>query len=143
LNPIEQRLIAAVAGGDHDSRIVYMDWLEQHEAHERLEYLQLDDRLDEMPIYHPLYAATHARRRELEDLDPEWCEQVGRPYIRARLQDTLMRTAITAEDPVAFEDLARLASRFRRTDPSPSTKPWRLPDQLQYLEALHASANRR
>jgi uncharacterized protein (TIGR02996 family) len=136
-------LIAAVAGGDHDSRIVYLDWLEQHEARERIEYLRLDDQLDEMPIYHPLYASTHDRHRQLEDLDPVWCEQVGRAYIRARLQDRVIRAAITAEDPVAFDDLARLASRFRQTDPSPSTKPWRLPDQLQYLEALHASANAR
>jgi hypothetical protein len=143
LDPIERRLIAAVAGGDHDSRIVYLDWLEHHEAHERIEYLRLDDQLDEMPIYHPLYARTHDRHRQLEDLDPAWCEQVGRSYIRTRLQDTLIRTALTVEDPVAFEDLARLASRFRRTDASAASKPWRLPDQLQYLEALHASANRR
>jgi hypothetical protein len=131
----ERDLIAAIAEGDHTSRTVYMDLLEQREDLERLEYLRLDDVLAEMPRFDPRYEAIHDRHAQLEWTYRDWCEQVGRDFVRRRLEAN-----ITVEDPM--EDLSRLARLFYPRA-EPPQKPWTLPVELQYLETIHAEANRR
>ena len=82
LDPVEEKLIAAVAARDHASRVVYADWLEERGDHARAEFLRIQDRLIGTSPDDPAF---HAGRERLEELargiDVEWRYAVGRPAI--------------------------------------------------------------
>jgi uncharacterized protein (TIGR02996 family) len=82
LDPVEERLIAAITARDHASRIVYADWLEERGDHARAEYLRLQVQLLGEPGDRPELDTVRERLRELaRGLDMEWRRQVGRPAI--------------------------------------------------------------
>jgi len=86
LDPVEERLIAAVAGGDQSSRIVYADWLEERGEAARAEFLRIQDRLLADAPGGPEFRAGRKRLEELaHDIDLEWRYSVGRPVIEGCL----------------------------------------------------------
>jgi uncharacterized protein (TIGR02996 family) len=81
-DPVEARLIAAVAAGDDSSRDVYADWLEQQNDAQRAEFLRLQDRLAAMSADEPYFALASARLRELAArIDIDWRIRVGQHVV--------------------------------------------------------------
>lgn len=86
LDPVEARLLAAVAARDHASRAVYADWLEEQGEAGRAEFLRLQDRLLGMGADDPAFRAGRERLEVLAcDLDVEWRYAVSRPAIEGCL----------------------------------------------------------
>jgi uncharacterized protein (TIGR02996 family) len=111
LDPVEERLIAAIAARDHASRVVYADWLEGRGELARAEFLRIQDRLIGTSPDDPDFRAGAARLEELaRGIDLEWRFAVGRPAIEGCLAFQLAcpkewgSLAITARDDVRFCD---------------------------------------
>ena len=86
LDPVEERLLAAIAARDHASRIVYADWLEERGDAARAEFLRLQDRLLGVSPEDPAFRAGRERLEVLaRDLDVDWRHAVGRPAIEGCL----------------------------------------------------------
>ena len=86
LDPVEERLIAAIAGGDHSSRIVYADWLEERGEAARAEFLRIQDRMLGAPPTSPELRADKKRLEELaHGIELEWRYAVARPVIEGCL----------------------------------------------------------
>jgi len=86
LDPVEEQLIAAVAAGDHTSRTVYADWLEERGEAPRAEFLRIQDRLVGMRADDPAFRAGRERLEALaRELDVEWRFAVARPAIEGCL----------------------------------------------------------
>jgi uncharacterized protein (TIGR02996 family) len=82
LDPVEERLIAAIAGRDHASRVVYADWLEERGELARAEFLRIQDRLIGTSPDDPVFRAGRERLEELaRGIELEWRFAVGRPAI--------------------------------------------------------------
>jgi uncharacterized protein (TIGR02996 family) len=111
LDPVEERLIAAIAARDQASRIVYADWLEGRGELERAEFLRIQDRLIGASPDDPVFHEGRARLEELaRGLDLEWRYAVGRPAIEGCLAFELPcpkewgSLAPTGRDDVRFCD---------------------------------------
>jgi uncharacterized protein (TIGR02996 family) len=86
LDPVEERLIAAISGRDHASRVVYADWLEERGEVARAEFLRIQDRLIGMAAEDPAFREGRERLEELaRGIDVEWRFAVGRPAIEGCL----------------------------------------------------------
>ena len=86
LDPVEERLIAAIAARDHASRVVYADWLEEHGHADRAEFLRLQDRLIGTSPDDPAFREGGRRLEALaRGIDVEWRFAVGRPAIEGCL----------------------------------------------------------
>ena len=86
LDPVEERLIAAIAARDQASRVVYADWLEERGEVARAEFLRIQDRLLGVSPDDPEFRAGRERLEELaQGLDVEWRMAVGRPAIEGCL----------------------------------------------------------
>ena len=86
LDPVEERLIAAIVAGDPASRVVYADWLEEHGEAARAEFLRIQDRLIGMPPGDPSFRPGRERLEELaRGIDVDWRFSVGRPVIEGCL----------------------------------------------------------
>lgn len=86
LDPVEERLIAAIAARDQASRGVYADWLEEHGEGARAEFLRIQDRLLGASPDDPGFRAGRERLEELaRGIDVEWRIAVGRPAIEGCL----------------------------------------------------------
>jgi len=110
-DPVEERLIAAIAARDHASRVVYADWLEGRGEAERAEFLRIQDRLIGTSPDDPDFRAGAARLEELaRGIDLEWRFAVGRPAIEGCLAFQLRcpkewgALAATGRDDVRFCD---------------------------------------
>ncbi len=86
LDPVEERLLAAIAARDHASRIVYADWLEGRGELARAEFLRLQDRLIGVSPDAPEFRTGRARLEELaRGIELPWRYAVGRPAIEGCL----------------------------------------------------------
>lgn len=86
LDPVEERLIAAIAARDHASRSVYADWLEERGDNARAEYLRLQELLLAEPEDRPELQPLRDRLRQLAGgLDLDWRREVGRPVLEGCL----------------------------------------------------------
>jgi uncharacterized protein (TIGR02996 family) len=86
LDPVEERLIAAIAARDQASRVVYADWLEERGEVARAEFLRIQDRLIGVSPDDPAFVEGRERLEVLaQDLDVEWRMAVGRPAIEGCL----------------------------------------------------------
>jgi uncharacterized protein (TIGR02996 family) len=65
--------------GDDMTRLVYADWLEER-GDSRARFLRLEVELARMRAGDAGYAEREAERRLLRELDPAWCEQVGKRW---------------------------------------------------------------
>jgi len=81
-DPVETRLLAAIASRDEASRHVYADWLEQRGELHRAEFLRVQQELVAIAPDDPQFPDRSARLRELaEMLDVGWRFTVARPAI--------------------------------------------------------------
>lgn len=108
-DPVEERLIAAIAGRDHASRVVYADWLEERGELARAEFLRIQDRLIGTSPDDPGFRAGRERLEELaRGIELEWRFAVGRPAIEGCLAFRLQcpaewgALAATAREDVRF-----------------------------------------
>jgi uncharacterized protein (TIGR02996 family) len=86
LDPVEERLIAAIAACDQASRVVYADWLEERGEATRAEFLRIQDRLLGTSPDDPELAVGRARLEVLaRSIDLEWRCAVGRPAVEGCL----------------------------------------------------------
>lgn len=109
LDPVEERLIAAVAARDHASRVVYADWLEERGELARAEFLRIQDRLIGTSPDDPIFRIGRERLEELaRGIELEWRFAVGRPAIEGCLALQLRcpkewgSLATTAREDVRF-----------------------------------------
>lgn len=74
-DPTERGLVRAAVGSPADPTtwLVYADWLEDHDRHERAEFLRLQVRLGALPPGDPDRPGLEARGRKLRAaLHPDW-----------------------------------------------------------------------
>jgi uncharacterized protein (TIGR02996 family) len=81
-DPTETSLLAAIAGGDDPSRLVYADWLEQQGCARHAEMLRTQIEILQHAAGEPAFAALSERLRALIAMLPYgWCAHVERPVI--------------------------------------------------------------
>lgn len=82
--PVEHRLLDAIAGGDHASRLIYADWLEQHGDGERAAFLRTQHELSQLAPGAPGFEDASDRLRQLAaHVDPGWRARVATRTIEA------------------------------------------------------------
>ena len=81
-DPVEGKLLAAVASHDDSARLVYADLLELRGEVDRAEFLRVQQRLVAMSSEDALFLKCTKRLRRLaKSIDPEWRARVARPPI--------------------------------------------------------------
>lgn len=141
---IELDLLAAIAAGDDLSREVYADWLEQHGAAERAEFLRLGALLRTLAEHDARRPGVLGRFLALEpQLDAGWRQQVE-PGTGAALAATVPRGPLPGctpapDAPPVLSLAERLTWLLQPRPPRAPPPPFELPAQLRYLEALPAT----
>jgi len=86
IGSIEAGLLDGIARGDHDSRTIYADWLEERGELERAEFLRVQQGIIDAPIDTPeqkaaFVSATQRLRELAAAIDVDWRMRVARPVV--------------------------------------------------------------